>query len=86
MENFNLYITEAFRILIIGLGIPLFLSVILGFVTSLLQAATQLQDQIFSFFPKVLLMVLLIFLGGEIFLNLLVDNLQELLLSLRYVD
>ncbi len=86
MENLSIHITEAIKILLIGLGIPLVLSVCLGFLTSLLQAATQLQDQIFSFFPKVVLLALLIILGGELFLNLLVENLQQLLINIRYVN
>ena len=86
MENLSLHINEAIKLLLLGLGVPLILSVCLGFITSLLQAATQLQDQIFSFFPKVVLLAVLIILGGELFLNLLVENLQLLLIEIRYVN
>lgn len=49
----------------------------IGVLTSVLQAATQLQENILSFAPKVLAVLAVAAFGGATVLGLLVQYLQE---------
>ena len=62
--------------------VPLGASAILGFIVSLLQAATQIQEQTVSFLVKFLAISLLLFLGGGTAGNELVRFIEELFLLL----
>jgi flagellar biosynthesis protein FliQ len=76
----NLYTSDlAIRVIREGLLLvlfisapPLIISLVVGFLISLLQAATQLQDQTLSFVPKLLsVSIVLIALGPVLAVQLL---------------
>jgi flagellar biosynthesis protein FliQ len=68
-----------------GLGIPLALLLVTGLFLAILQSATQVQEQLLVFFPKILLGSVLIYFGGNSFLSLSSEYLRQMILMLRYV-
>ena len=67
----------AFKIVGIGVGIPLFILFFTGMFTAILQAVTQIQDQILGFFPKIAITFVLILISGPGLLELIKDLLAE---------
>lgn len=64
---------EAFlRILAIS-GPALLVGMLVGFVISIFQATTQIQEQTLSFVPKLLAIFLTLILAGNFMLNLLLN-------------
>ncbi|MFS1000619.1 flagellar biosynthesis protein FliQ [Enterococcus casseliflavus] len=64
---------EAFlRILAIS-GPALLVGMLVGLVTSIFQATTQIQEQTLSFVPKLLAIFLTLILAGNFMLNLLLN-------------
>lgn len=70
---------SAFKLVGIGVGIPLLLLFFTGMFTAILQAVTQIQDQILGFFPKIILTFLILLVSGPTFLNLIKSLLEECL-------
>lgn len=68
---------SALRTLIYAGGPFLAASLGIGVLTSVLQAATQLQENILSFAPKVITIIAVAAIGGGTILGLLVRYLQE---------
>jgi flagellar biosynthetic protein FliQ len=65
-------IREGLLLVLLVSAPPLLISLIVGFLVSLLQAATQLQDQTLSFVPKLLsVSIVLIALGPILSVQLL---------------
>jgi flagellar biosynthetic protein FliQ len=65
-------IREGLLLVLLVSAPPLLISLIVGFLVSLLQAATQLQDQTLSFVPKLLsVSIVLIALGPMLSVQLL---------------
>ncbi len=65
------------------LAAPLLLSALVaGVVIGMLQAATQINEMTLSFVPKLLVMVLALFVAGHWMLGLLVDYTRKLFLSI----
>lgn len=78
---FELYLREAFILLCIFSAIPLLVSSAGGLVVSILQAATQIQEQSISFAVKLILLAVTMLLIGEWFFQELVAFFQESLQS-----
>ncbi len=69
--------------LLLMVSAPVLLTVLaVGFVVSLLQAATQLQEATLSFVPKVLAAVAVLALAGPWMMTTLVEYIQRTLLAI----
>jgi flagellar biosynthetic protein FliQ len=61
-------------LVMVKLAAPLLLAALAtGFVIGMLQAATQMSEMTLSFVPKLLVMVLVLFVAGHWMLGLIVD-------------
>ena len=73
-------------IITLELSLPVLLvGLVVGFLISLLQAVTQIQEQTLSFIPKILAVAATVFLALPWMLNVLVDYTREVLLQMRSV-
>lgn len=64
------------------LSIPM----ILGLIISIFQAVTQIQDQLLNFFPKVVIIFIMIAIGTPFALSLLGNYFTEILMELpKYI-
>ena len=62
---------------------PLLLGILVGVVViGLIQAATSVQEMTLSFIPKLIILVLLLFLIGNWQISVLVDHFQNLLMNI----
>ena len=62
---------------------PLLLGIlVVGVVIGLIQAATSVQEMTLSFIPKLIILVLLLFLIGNWQISVLVDHFQNLLMNI----
>jgi|TARA_B110000914_G_scaffold60549_1_gene52595 flagellar biosynthetic protein FliQ len=62
---------------------PLLLGILfVGVSIGLIQAATSVQEMTLSFIPKLIILVLLLFLIGNWQINVLVDHFQNLLMNI----
>lgn len=76
------------KALITGLlvaGPILAISLVVGLIISIFQAATQIQEQTLTFLPKVLSIILLLVLGGPWMLNKLVMFTSEMFQSISTI-
>ncbi len=74
------------RALLISLELSLpvlVVGMVIGFLISLLQAVTQIQEQTLSFVPKVLAMAAALFLALPWMLTVLADYAREVISGLR---
>lgn len=70
----------------LALAAPLLLAALIsGFLISLLQAATQINEQTLSFIPKILAVVTTIVIAGPWMLNLVLDYMRTLFSNLPYM-
>ncbi|WP_455813158.1 flagellar biosynthesis protein FliQ [Pseudomonas graminis] len=70
----------------LALAAPLLLAALVsGFLISLLQAATQINEQTLSFIPKILAVVTTIVIAGPWMLNLVLDYMRTLFSNLPYM-
>ncbi|AIR85892.1 flagellar biosynthesis protein FliQ [Pantoea sp. JGM49] len=76
---------EAMRIALM-LAAPLLLAALVsGLIISLLQAATQVNEQTLSFIPKILAVAATAVIAGPWMLNLILDYMRNLLTNLPYI-
>jgi|TARA_B110000240_G_scaffold38794_1_gene43086 flagellar biosynthetic protein FliQ len=62
---------------------PLLLGIlVVGVVIGLIQAATSVQEMTLSFIPKLIILVLLLFLIGNWQIGVLVEHFQNLLMNI----
>lgn len=76
------------KALITGLlvaGPILAISLVVGLIISIFQAATQIQEQTLTFLPKVLAIILLLVVGGPWMLNKLVMFTSEMFQSISTI-
>ncbi|WP_084665180.1 flagellar biosynthesis protein FliQ [Thermanaeromonas toyohensis] len=73
---------EALRVLLVLAGPLLVGGLVIGLVVSLVQAATQMQDMTLSFVPKLAGAAVLLALFGPWLLQVAVDYVKRMLLSL----
>lgn len=85
MESLEFAFHGSVHLLLIGLIIPLSVLLLLGLVLAVLQSATQIQEQLLTFFPKVLLGALFIYLGGSQFTGMMVEYLQNMVMIIPQV-
>ncbi|ADP12283.1 MULTISPECIES: flagellar biosynthesis protein FliQ [Erwinia] len=70
----------------LALAAPLLLAALVsGLLISLLQAATQINEQTLSFIPKILAVVTTMIVAGPWMLNLLLDYMRNLFNNLPYM-
>ncbi|MXP58714.1 flagellar biosynthesis protein FliQ [Pantoea sp. Taur] len=76
---------EAMRIALM-LAAPLLLAALVsGLIISLLQAATQVNEQTLSFIPKILAVAATAVIAGPWMMNLILDYMRNLLTNLPYI-
>ncbi|WP_297712239.1 flagellar biosynthesis protein FliQ [Clostridium sp.] len=66
-------------------GPILAISLVVGLIISIFQAATQIQEQTLTFLPKVLAIILLLVVGGPWMLNKLVMFTSEMFQSISTI-
>ncbi len=70
-------------LVMVKLAAPLLLAALAtGFLIGMLQAATQMSEMTLSFVPKLLVMVLVLFVAGHWMLNLIVDYTRDLVAAI----
>ncbi|WP_158784422.1 flagellar biosynthesis protein FliQ [Pantoea sp. BAV 3049] len=70
----------------LALAAPLLLAALVsGLLISLLQAATQINEQTLSFIPKILAVVTTMVVAGPWMLNLILDYMRTLFNNLPYM-
>lgn len=79
---FDVYLMKAFFYVCLFSGIPLIVSSISGLLVSVVQAATQVQEQSLSFLIKFITVSGVLALFGNYFLSEMVQFIQELFSSL----
>lgn len=82
---FNEAMLQMMYLLGYGLALPLAVLTCLGFILAILQSATQVQEQLLVFFPKILLSAALIYFGGNAFLALSSEYLTQMISLMKYV-
>jgi flagellar biosynthetic protein FliQ len=79
-------LTRKALLLTLELSLPVLLvGLVVGFLISLLQAVTQIQEQTLSFIPKILAVAATVFLTLPWMLNVLVEYTRDILRSMRSV-
>ncbi|OON35575.1 flagellar export apparatus protein FliQ [Izhakiella australiensis] len=72
--------------LALSVAAPLLLAALFsGLLISILQAATQINEQTLSFIPKILAVITTIVIAGPWMLNLLLDYMRTLFSNLPYM-
>ena len=84
MENFaeSLGILEAAVLVCVLSGIPLAAALVVGLAVSVLQAATQIQEQTLGFLPRITVVGALLYFGGRWMVSLLEQYFTKVLNSL----
>ncbi|MEW6605870.1 MAG: flagellar biosynthesis protein FliQ [bacterium] len=73
MENLVLKISrEALLLVLILSGPPVLISLIVGLIISIFQAATQIQEQTITFVPKIIVVFLTLIICGNWLMELMV--------------
>lgn len=63
--------------------LPLAVSMLVGFIFAVLQAATQIQEQTLSFVPKILSVAAVLYITAPYFSRLMTDLMTQALLNCR---
>ncbi|WP_334110705.1 flagellar biosynthetic protein FliQ [Thermodesulfitimonas autotrophica] len=66
-------VNQALLLVLVIAGPVLLVSMLVGFVISILQATTQIQDQMISFVPKILAVFLTLIVFFPLFIRLMID-------------
>ena len=78
--------TRRALLITLELSLPVLVAgMVVGFLVSLLQAVTQIQEQTLSFIPKMLAVAATLFLTLPWILSVLVEYTREIFLGLRTV-
>lgn len=75
---------NAMKVALLLASPPLLAALVSGLVISLLQAATQINEQTLSFIPKILAVVLTLMIAGPWMLNLLLEYMRSILTSVAF--
>ena len=78
-------VREGLVLVLLLSGPPLLASMVVGFVVSLLQAATQIQDQTLAFVPKLVVVLIVLAAMGPVLGASLVRFSQTLFLAIPSV-
>ncbi len=76
---FEIYIRNTFILVIVFSGIPLLVSSVCGLVISIMQAATQIQEQSLSYLVKSLTVSIVFYLLSNFYASESVKFFQEML-------
>lgn len=76
---------EAIKIALMLAAPPLLAALVSGLLISLLQAATQINEQTLTFIPKILAVVTTTMLAGSWMLNLVLDYTRTMFNNLPYI-
>ncbi|MDF7658621.1 flagellar biosynthesis protein FliQ [Erwiniaceae bacterium L1_54_6] len=76
---------EAMRIALMMAAPMLLVALISGLFISVLQAATQINEQTLSFIPKILAVAATAVIAGPWMLNLILDYMRNLFSNLPYI-
>lgn len=76
---------EAMRVALMLAAPMLLAALISGLIISLLQAATQVNEQTLSFIPKILAVAATAVIAGPWMLNLVLDYIRTLFTNLPYI-
>ena len=82
---FDQYIKQSFILVMLISGIPLLVSCLVGLIISVMQAATQIQEQSISYFAKFISVSLVIAISASWFSRELVNFMQVLFSSITYI-
>ena len=82
---FDVLLKEGFLLVIIISGVPLLLCAVTSLVVSVLQAATQIQEQSLGHLVKFVTVSLVFVVAGSSFLTLLIRFLEESFQAVGYV-
>ncbi|RDV84683.1 flagellar biosynthetic protein FliQ [Ammonifex thiophilus] len=72
-------VTKALLLVLLLAGPALLVSALVGLVVGILQATTQIQDQMISFVPKIVAVFLTLALCFPLFLRLMISFTQEIM-------
>lgn len=84
MESFDIATAAAQRALLVAmeLSLPLLaVGMVVGFLVSIFQAVTQIQEQMLSFLPKILATGLVLFLLLPWLLSVITDYMKEMIVQ-----
>jgi flagellar biosynthesis protein FliQ len=76
---------EAMRVALMMAAPLLLVALISGLIISILQAATQINEQTLSFIPKILAVAATVVVAGPWMLNLMLDYIRTLFTNLPYI-
>ena len=76
---------EAMRVALMMAAPLLLVAMVSGLIISILQAATQINEQTLSFIPKILAVAATGVIAGPWMLNLLLDYIRTLFSNLPYI-
>jgi flagellar biosynthetic protein FliQ len=76
---------EAMRVALLMAAPMLLVALISGLIISVLQAATQINEQTLSFIPKILAVAATAVIAGPWMLNLMLDYIRTLFSNLPYI-
>lgn len=74
--------------LIVGIKLsafPLISALIVGFLISIIQASTQINEMTLSFVPKIIAVLLSLFFCGHWMLNILLEYMQSIFMEIIYI-
>ena len=75
----------AMKVALTMAGPLLMVTLVVGLVISIFQAATQINEMTLSFIPKILSVISVIVIAGPWMLNLLTDYMRTLLTNLPFI-
>lgn len=73
---------EGLKSLLIIITPVMLIPMVVGILISVFQAVTQIQDQLLNFFPKFIIIVLIIIIGTPFALSTLSNYFNELMMAL----
>ncbi|ADU69702.1 flagellar biosynthesis protein FliQ [Pantoea sp. At-9b] len=76
---------DAMRVALLLAAPMLLVALVSGLIISLLQAATQVNEQTLSFIPKILAVAATAVIAGPWMLNLILDYMRTLFSNLPYI-
>lgn len=82
---FDIYLKQVFFIVLLGSAVPLVFSSISGLIISVLQTATQVQEQSITFLFKFLSLCAVIYFGADWFVAEMIRFMAELIKSIEFL-
>ncbi|MFJ5159012.1 flagellar biosynthesis protein FliQ [Pantoea sp. NPDC088449] len=76
---------EAMRVALLMAAPMLLVAMVSGLIISVLQAATQINEQTLSFIPKIMAVAATAVIAGPWMLNLMLDYIRTLFSNLPYI-